>query len=69
MKEGLPKVRDQLSGLQATLRQDDKVLVIQGSVSGLTYLNLNGHSIWAETDKLLEAINRVTEANKGKETE
>ena len=69
MKEGLPKVRDQLSGLQATLRQDDKVLVIQGSVEGLTYLNLNGHSIWAETDKLLEAINRVTEANKGKETE
>ena len=64
MKEGLPKVRDTLSGLQATLRQDDSVLVIQGSVANKTYLNLNGRDIWVETDLLLEAINRVAEANK-----
>lgn len=64
MKEGLPRVRDTLSGLQATLRNNDSVLVIQGSVANLTYLNINGRDIWVETDKLLEAINKVAEANR-----
>ena len=57
-------MRDTLSGLQATLRNNDSVLVIQGSVANLTYLNINGRDIWVETDKLLEAINKVAEANR-----
>ena len=66
MKEGLPKVRDKLSGLQACLREGDKVLTVQGSVANVTYLNINGQDMWVETDLLLEAINKVAEANKQK---
>ena len=46
MKEGLPRVKDQLSGLRAELRDDrGNTLVIQNTVGDDFYIRINGEAI------------------------
>lgn len=62
MRQDLPPVKDTLSGEQATFRDGPRVMTIQGDVTGLVRLNINGNVIEVEADKLLQAVRRVTGA-------